>query len=291
MTFVFCYPRDYKEMHTLNFAVLYVISIFLLFFPNGFCHADTNMQAGFQCSASDYSVNQDTFQTNLRILLDSLASNVVEHHGFYQTIVGKKVNKVYGTVLCRGDISANNCSDCTLNSTKVASNDCPESKDVSIWFRWCFLRYSNESFFGHMQPTAVAITNDTDFDDPSVVSEGLPFMSGVAAEAPEKSFMFNTKVLDTNQSGKRYGMAQCTRDISRVDCRSCLDDQLINFRTVIGNKRRWEIYGSNCFMWYNDYQFYSNVSNLLSDAWRPSSCTRLMIGMIIAVSAALLIFF
>ena len=27
---------------------------------------------------------------------------------------------------------------------------------------------------------------------------------------------------------------------------------------------RWEIYGSNCFMWYNDYQFYSNGSTLVS---------------------------
>ncbi|RDY05310.1 Cysteine-rich repeat secretory protein 55, partial [Mucuna pruriens] len=279
-------------MQTLYFVVPCVISFFLLVFPNGFCLADTNMKSGSQCSQADYSVSEGTFQTNLRSLLNSLASNVVEHHGFYQTIVGKNANKVYGSVLCRGDISASNCSDCTLNSTRVASSDCPMSKDVSIWFRWCFLRYSNESFFGNMQPTAVAITNETDFDDPFMVSEGLPFMSGLAAVAPDKSFMFHTEVLNATQSGqKRYGMAQCTRDISRLDCRSCLDAQLVNFRTVIGNKRRWEIYGSNCFMWYNDYQFYSNGSNLLSGAWRPSSCTRLMIGMTLTVSAALLMGF
>lgn len=256
-------------MQTLHFVMLLcvTISFFVLVFPNSLCLADTNMQTGSQCTkADDYSVNEDTFQTNLRSLLDSLASNVVHHRGFYQTVVGKKINRVYGTILCRGDISANNCSDCALNSTRVASNDCPKSRDVSIWFRWCFLRYSNESFYGDMQTTAVAITNDTDVDDPSLVSEGLPFMSELAASAPEKPFMFMTAVLNMSQKSdqKRYGMAQCTRDISRVDCRSCLDAQLVNFRTVIGNKRRWEIYGSNCFMWYNDYQFYSEVSALLS---------------------------
>ncbi|KAL2342003.1 hypothetical protein Fmac_009943 [Flemingia macrophylla] len=265
---LFCDGRDNKEMHTLHFVVPCVISFFLLLFPDGLSVADTNMKAASQCSEADYSVSEGTaFQTNLRSLLDSLASNVVQRHGFYQTIVGKKGNKVYGSVLCRGDISAGNCSDCTLNSTRVASNDCPMSKDVSIWFRWCYLRYSNESFFGNMQPTAVAITNETDVDDPSMVSEGLSFMSGLAAVAPEKSFMFHTEVLNlnTSQSGKkRYGMAQCTRDIRKEDCKTCLDDQLVNFRTLIGNKRRWEIYGSNCFMWYNDYQFYSNVSSLLS---------------------------
>lgn len=59
-------------------------------------------------------------------------------------------------------------------------------------------------------------------------------------------------------------MAQCTRDINRQDCRRCLDDQLVSFGATIGNKRRWEIYGPNCFMWYNDYQFYANVSTLQS---------------------------
>lgn len=276
-------------MQILYYVVLCVIFLFVLVFSNGFCLADTNMQTGSKCSEAYYSINEDTFQNNLRSLLDSLASNVVDHHGFYQTIVGKKANKIYGTILCRGDISANNCSNCTLDSTRVALNECPNSRDVSIWFRWCLLRYSNESFFGVMESTAVAITNDTDFDDPSVVSEGLPFMNGLAASAPDEAFMFQIAVLNVNQSGKRYGMVQCTRDINRMDCRNCLDAQLLNFRTVVGNKRRWEIYGSNCFMCYNDYQFYFNVSTLLSAASRASACTRLIIGITVAVSAAFFI--
>lgn len=116
-----------------------------------------------------------------------------------------------------------------------------------------------------MTETSMAIANDTDLDEAKVVSEGLGFMSGVAASASEKEFMFDTGVLNVSESGvKRYGMAQCTRDIEREECGKCLDAQLGSFRTVIGNKRRWEIYGSNCFMWYNDYQFYSDVSTLLS---------------------------
>lgn len=51
-----------------------------------------------------FSVNEDAFQNNLRSLLDSLASIMVDHHGFYQNIVGKKANKVFGTILCSGDI-------------------------------------------------------------------------------------------------------------------------------------------------------------------------------------------
>lgn len=293
MFFLFSFATK-ETMQAFYFVMLCVISFFALVFPNGFfCLADdTNRETGSLCDKADKNpVNEDTFQTNLKTLLDSLASNVVDSHGFYQTIVGKKPNRLYGTILCRGDISANNCSNCVLNSTRVSSNDCPKSRDVTIWFRWCFLRYSNESFFGDMQGTATAITNETDIDDPSLVSQGLSFMSRVAAAASEKSFMFHTEVLNFNQSEKRYGMTQCTRDISRKDCRRCLDAQLVNFETFIGNKRRWEVHGLNCFMWYDDYQFYSNVSTLLSASWRLSSCRSLVSGITVVVSAALLIVF
>ncbi|KAI4296516.1 hypothetical protein L6164_036466 [Bauhinia variegata] len=242
-------------------ATLLLIICSILFFP---CFGDTNVPRGLQCSEADYSVNEDGFHTNLKTLMDSLAANVVSHDGFYQTQVGEKANKVYGLILCRGDIAADGCTNCTLDSIKVASEDCSRSKEAWIWFRWCFLRYSNSSFFGVMENTAAAITNDTDFEDPSVVSEGFSFMSGLSATAPDQIYMFQTAILNVSQGGKRYGMAQCTRDINRRDCERCLNAQLVNFRMTIGNKRRWEIYGSNCFMWYNDYRFYSNVSTLLS---------------------------
>jgi len=43
-----------------------------------------------------------TIQNNVRRLLDSIASNVVDHRGFYQTDVGVKADKLYGTIFCRG---------------------------------------------------------------------------------------------------------------------------------------------------------------------------------------------
>lgn len=45
-----------------------------------------------------------------------------------------------------------------------------------------------------------------------------------------------------------------------------LDDQLMTFRTIVGSKREWEIYGSSRSMQYHDFQFYSTsllkVSNV-----------------------------
>nr|POF23189.1 hypothetical protein CFP56_73131 [Quercus suber] len=64
---------------------------------------------------------------------------------------------------------------------------------------------------------SVALMNETDYDDLAVISNGLSFLSGLASTAPKQPLMFQTAVMDVGQSGKRYGMAQCTRDISSIE--------------------------------------------------------------------------
>jgi len=63
---------------------------------------DTKEHIYSYCGLVDH---ENKIQNNIRILLDSLASNVVDHRGFYQTDVGDKADKLYGTILCRGGIS------------------------------------------------------------------------------------------------------------------------------------------------------------------------------------------
>ena len=106
----------------------------------------------------------------------------------------------------------------------------------------------------------MAIYNDTNFEDAEVVSEGLNFTKTLASKTPNQPSMFYTAVLDVGQSGKRYGMAQCTRDLSKSNCGKCLF-QLVTSLNIIGNyMRSWDISGSSCRMWYYDYQFYFNYS-------------------------------
>ncbi|GMY27812.1 cysteine-rich repeat secretory protein 38-like [Fagus crenata] len=135
---------------------------------NSPCHADVNANAGQQCSEVDYSATENGFQTNLNSVLNSLLVNGALQNGFYKTTAGKKANKVYGLIQCRG--------------------------------------------------TSVALLNETDYDDPAVFSNGLSLMSGLASTAPKQPLMFQASVMDVGQRGKRYGMAQCTRDISWTDC-------------------------------------------------------------------------
>lgn len=224
------------------------------------CNADSNASNGWECSQADKSTSEDAFQANLNNLLNSLGAEAPLHNGFHKSREGKGSNKVYGVVQCRGDVSGPDCANCTKESISTALQDCSKSKQVKVWFTWCFLRYSDEDFLGVMDPTSGAKTNDTNFDDPSVEPRGFNLMTELATTAPKQPFMFQTVVLDAGKNGKRYGMAQCNRDISRSDCGICLSSQLTTFRTTVGNKRDWEIYGSSCSMWYHDFRFYFNFS-------------------------------
>ncbi|WCJ20329.1 receptor-like protein kinase-related family protein [Euphorbia peplus] len=239
----------FKFKITIFFLTLFII----------LSDADTNEIIGFQCSISDNDTLENEYQINLRSVLSSLAANRPTQAGFFTaTSSGKDSGKVYGLTQCRADVSASDCAACIKNSTN--SGVCSSSKNVTVWLRWCHIRYSNTSFFGILDQSAMATSNETNFDDPNVVSEGIKFMNELASTAPDQHLMFQTSVLDVGSSGKRYGMAQCSRDIGRRDCGSCFSSLLQTFRTSVGNKRGWEIYGSSCSLWYHDFQIYFNYS-------------------------------
>ncbi|XP_059639524.1 cysteine-rich repeat secretory protein 38-like [Cornus florida] len=126
--------------------IVFIVSTLLLSY--NFCHADRNVERGWTCSEPDNSTVGNSFQTKLNNILYSLASIVSHNSGFYKATAGKDFNEIYGLIQCRGDISAQDCTNCTGESIKVALHRCPESESVVVWFTWCFLRYSDETFFG-----------------------------------------------------------------------------------------------------------------------------------------------
>jgi hypothetical protein len=243
---------------SMELLIFIIFSTFLLL--SSPCHADSNSDLGSQCTEVDNATNSSEYQANLSDLLNSLVAKAPVQNGFYTTAAGKGANKIYGLTQCRGDISATDCAACIKNVTVVQG--CSNSKNATRWFKCCFLRYSDRSFFGELdQSGMVATYNDTNFEDPKVVSEGLNFTKTLASTTPNQPSMFYTAVLDVGQSGKRYGMAQCTRDLSKSDCGKCLDIQLVTSLNIIGNyMRSWDVHGSSCSMWYYDYQFYFNYS-------------------------------
>ncbi|XP_038895939.1 uncharacterized protein LOC120084110 [Benincasa hispida] len=110
-----------------------------------------------------------------------------------------------------------------------------------------------------MGQTSVATFNDTNYNDPSLASNGLSLMSGLASSAPHQNLMFQTDVLDAGLRGKRYGMPQCTRDISGSECAQCLNSQLDAFRTTIGILLQVE--DGLSIWWPNNFRFTCSVND------------------------------
>ncbi|XP_011012476.1 PREDICTED: cysteine-rich repeat secretory protein 38-like [Populus euphratica] len=190
---------------SMELLISILFSTFLLL--SSPCDADSNSDLGSQCTEVEY-------QANLSDLLNSLVANAPIQNGFYTTAAGKGANKIYGLTQCRGDISATDCAACIKNVTVVQG--CSNSIGATLWFQWCLVRYSDRSFFGAFDQSGIMATyNDTNFEDAKVVSEGLNFTKTLASKTPNQPSMFYTAVLDVGQSGKRYGMAQYTRDLSK----------------------------------------------------------------------------
>ncbi|XP_047308191.1 cysteine-rich repeat secretory protein 38-like [Impatiens glandulifera] len=242
----------------------YKLLLIILIFSFQSCinaQADNNTSLGQSCSEfGNSSFLSASYKSHLSTLLDSLEKSVTAHNGFYKTSVS---NDVYGLIQCRADVSTSNCANCTTNSINIARNECPNSKTATIFARWCFLRYEDKDFTGKELDEGSSMgTSNEELDETAVIAKGETLMGEIARNTSSEPMMYKVGVVDVGSAGKRYGMAECNRDMTRMDCGKCLDGLLTGLWTLL-NKRGWEMYTSGCRMWYDDYQFYSNnfVSN------------------------------
>ncbi|CAL1397712.1 unnamed protein product [Linum trigynum] len=236
---------------------LFLTTSFLALLCGYGTQADVNQVTGWSCSGPKNATLDAESQANLDTLLKSLADKAPKNNGFSQTHAGKADRRLYGLAQCRGDVSAADCRHCLRNATWTSSAQCGARREGIVWLRWCLLRYSDAIFFGTWDRAGIAKVNQTTpLEDPNVVPRGVDLMNGLAGTAPRHVSMFDTNAVDVGPLERRFGMAQCTRDVDPAGCRECLVAQLETFRARIGNRRGWEIYGSSCSLWYHDYRFY-----------------------------------
>ncbi|KAI6704467.1 hypothetical protein NL676_007429 [Syzygium grande] len=95
----------------------------------------------------NYSINS-TFESNLKLLLDSLPYNTATT-GFNNTTVGEGLNRVYGQALCRGDASSIACESCVSNASQEIMKLC-NAEDALIWYELCQVHHSFQDFFSNM---------------------------------------------------------------------------------------------------------------------------------------------
>jgi len=181
------------------------------------------------------------YQVNLQLVAAALPANAsATPAGFAAGTVGALPNKISALALCRGDTDAPTCRACVADAFPGAQQDCPNSKDVTVYQDASIVRFSDQRFLEFPSVNSPYAVSSWDSDNLTVAAAW--FDAAVAAlmnatadravsvsvtaassnSSARKYFATGVKDFDAEQYPKIYGLAQCVHDLTAVQCRGCL---------------------------------------------------------------------
>ncbi|ONI10113.1 hypothetical protein PRUPE_4G027800 [Prunus persica] len=220
------------------------------------------------CSNTTRFTPNSTYEFNLNLLLSSLTSNATRELGFYNTTAGSQDpnTAVYGSFLCRADLTSDACQDCVATAARDAVQEyCPLRKVTTIWYDDCMLRYSNVSFFGHMdQHPKVYLFSSGNVTEPirfnQLLSKTITELVPVAVNAAPGAKKFATKEVNFTGFQDLYSLVQCTPDLSGTDCDRCLRGAIALLPACCNGKPGARVVCPSCNVRYEFYPFYTSVA-------------------------------
>ncbi|PON88171.1 Cysteine rich receptor like kinase [Trema orientale] len=178
---------------------------------------------------SGFYTPNSTYDTNLRSLLSSLASNDTSNDWFYSSSFGENSDKVYATGLCRGDLKPDECRRCLNASKYLLTQSCRNDKEAMGGYRTCTLRYSNTYLYGIMKITPVVYYPSQKNVSSNVDSFNLKLralmesLTRAVTGGGESSRKFAAGNVTTTDHGEViYAMVQCSPDLTDPDCNDCI---------------------------------------------------------------------
>jgi hypothetical protein len=118
-------------------------------------------------------------------------------------------------------------------------------------------KYLNVDFFGKIDNTSkFSLLNVQNVDDPIKFNNMTKnLLSILAYEASMHHKLYASGQLKIGESKRVYGLTQCTRDLSSVDCKKCLDDAISELPNCCDGKKGGRIVGGSCNIRYEVYPF------------------------------------
>eukprot|EP01018_Ginkgo_biloba_P036584 Gb_17523 [translate_table: standard] len=212
------------------------------------------------CTNATIYANSSIFIRNLNKVLDDLVEKTSET-GFNTSSYGRSPNVVYGLLQCRGDISQQECYNCSQYAKINIRQSCGNDVGGRGWFdNYCYLRYENYSFFstldrsGNSMRNPINVTNPNEFD--YVVRSLLHNLSVKATAPANKGFAAGSTTDSLFRS--IYGLVQCWRDISITNCQNCLSTAIeAMLRYAAGTQGGQGLLGS-CIVRYETWSFFES---------------------------------
>ncbi|KAH9793021.1 cysteine-rich receptor-like protein kinase 26-related [Citrus sinensis] len=232
----------------------------------------------YNCNFANNFTSGSTYSQNLNVTLSSLASNA-SVTGFYNTTVGQNLGAVYGLVLCRGDLSKEDCQTCANTASKEITQLCSNQKEAFVGYEFCSLRYSDQRFFSTVATNPIFMYyNVNNATEPVLLNRQLGnlvrTLSSSAASSPLKFAIGSTNYTDFVDI---HSMLQCTRDLAENSCFSCLQDIIRLIPQCCNGKQGGRVISMSCNLRFEIYPFFSlSPPPPPSQAMSPPSTTTLL---------------
>ncbi|XP_021293802.1 cysteine-rich receptor-like protein kinase 25 [Herrania umbratica] len=259
-------------MDSLNTFVIVMLLFTLLSFSN----EAAPTYSSYACDNSTTFAPNSTYQANIKTLLSSLSSNTSSSkNGFYNTTAGQDPNLVYGTFLCRGDVSANLCQDCVASASNDIAQRCLTEKLGVIWYDECTVRYSDQNIFSIIREvpavgksSSASITDKDRFNQ--LLSNVMTSLENRAAYGDQSGKRFAAGEANFTSSQTLYSLAQCTPDLTDALCFRCLQSAIATIPTCCDGKQGARVLLPSCNVRYEMFPFYQ-LNGTTSRVPSPSS--------------------
>ncbi|MQM09567.1 hypothetical protein Taro_042440 [Colocasia esculenta] len=217
--------------------------------------------------AGNYSTENNTFQANLNNLFSSLNARAPVSN-FYNDSSGGGADRAYGLYMCEGDLSSDDCRSCVETATTGVLESCPSNRQGIIWYDYCQVRFADYDFFGVADARGGFSRTNT---YSTVFNPSLPLgvLSRLVEDAPSQPLKF---AANASVTAGVYAMAQCTDDLSRSDCRGCLETILQNIRDCCSTAEGYRYLSPSCWVRYEATPFLWNVNSTFTSIIVPR-CT------------------
>lgn len=184
------------------------------------------------CGDSMFFTPNGTYDTNRRLVLATLASNVISQDGYYNVSVGEGPGMIYALGMCIPGTEPQTCSDCIQASSKYLLQDCQNQTDSYDWSPpFCYVRYSNSSFYDEitLKPqyaeyyTGDIPGNVTEFNRlwEDLMRRMITATSSSTPGSPARRH-YTVDMIPFTGFVNIYALMQCIPWISSEDCQKCL---------------------------------------------------------------------
>ncbi|KAM3701589.1 hypothetical protein ACJW31_05G185300 [Castanea mollissima] len=260
-------------------TLLFISMLSLSFLSHTTTHAADPVHLTEVCANTTFSPNS-IYQSNLNSLLSSLSSNATQNLEFYNTTSGQNTpNPVYGLFLCRGDVTPQLCQECVAAAVKEVTKKCSREKVAVIWYDECMLRYSNRSFFSTVdEKPRFALLNTQNITEQDkfnkLLAKSMNETAAQASDAPIGAKKYGTMEVSISAFQTLYNLVQCTADLSRNDCSTCLQAAIKLLPWCCSGKQGGRVIFPSCSVRYELYPFYRMENATLAPTpVHPSSHT------------------